>query len=271
MVARRPTAAIASRAARGAASIARIAPGIAVLAVLAAATAAAPAAAVERTLNEVWPEIDVYVRLDEHWRAMAFGAITRAADTGVSTETVFGVSLDYFPSELPPAWVRSFPGVEQYWGLMTRIGYNHVAASNPAGPGEERGVLEATVRSRPMWYDVVVSNRSRLDLRWIDGDFSWRGRNRTRIEQTWALPVFSAPSIPVGPVSRMFRSATPYLMAEFFWDSRYAQWSRQYYQVGVELETARNRSIEFFVARQYDVRVSGSQLTAAGITLSFRY
>ena len=47
--------------------------------------------------------------------------------------------------------------------------------------------------------------------------------------------------------------------------------SREYYQIGVELETQRNRSIDFFVARQYDVRTAGSRLTAAGITLSFRY
>jgi hypothetical protein len=237
----------------------------------AAVVAAAPAGALERTLTEVWPEIDVYYRLDEHWRATAFGAVTRAADTGVSTETVFGVSLDYFPTELPPAWVRTFPGVEQYWGLMTRLGYNHVAASNPSGPGEERGVVEATLRSRPLWREVVVANRSRVDLRWIDGDYSWRGRNRTRIERTWALPVIEGMPFADRPIGRTFRSATPYLMAEFFWDSRYAQWSRRYYQLGVELETSRNRSIEFFVARQYDIRASGAQLTAAGITLSFRY
>lgn len=230
-----------------------------------------PAGAVERTLNEVWPEVDVYVRLDEHWRAMAFGAVTRAADTGISTETVLGVSLDYFASELPPAWVSRFPGIEQYWGVMTRIGYNHVIASNPAGPGEDRVVLEATLRSKPLWRDVVLANRSRLDLRWIEGDFSWRGRNRTRIERTWALPAFGAGSILEGPVRQSFRSATPYLMAEFFWDSRYAQWSREYYQAGVEFETARNRSIDVFFARQNDVRASGARLTAAGISMTFRY
>jgi hypothetical protein len=47
--------------------------------------------------------------------------------------------------------------------------------------------------------------------------------------------------------------------------------SREIYQIGVELETQRNRSIDFFVARQYDVRAAGSRLTAAGISLAFRY
>jgi len=86
-----------------------------------------------------------------------------------------------------------------------------------------------------------------------------------------ATHVLGMPSIQEGPIRQSLRSATPYLMAEFFWDSRYRQLSREYYQVGVEFETQRNRSIDFFVARQYDVRAAGSRLTAAGISLSFRY
>jgi len=246
--------------------------GVAVLMVLWSATmAGSPAMAVESSVSEVWPEVDIYFQFNERWRAMAFFAVTRAADTGVSTETVLGINLDYFTSDLPPAWGRIFPGIEQYWGLMMRIGYNHVTVSNPAGPGEDRLVLEVTARSKPVWFDIVVANRTRADLRWIDNEFSWRGRNRTRIERTWILPVLDMTSIPEGPIRQSLRSATPYLMAEFFWDSRYRQLSREYYQVGVELETHRNRSIDFFVARQYDVRAAGSRLTAAGITLSFRY
>jgi hypothetical protein len=60
-------------------------------------------------------------------------------------------------------------------------------------------------------------------------------------------------------------------MAEFFWDSRYDQLSREYDQVGVEFETHRNRAVDCFLTRQYDVRAAGSRLTAAGIALSFRY
>jgi hypothetical protein len=40
---------------------------------------------------------------------MVFGAVTRAADTGVSTETVLGVNLDDFTADMPPAWGRNFP------------------------------------------------------------------------------------------------------------------------------------------------------------------
>jgi hypothetical protein len=245
---------------------------MAALLVLAGAiSAVSPAAAAESSVNEIWPEVDVYVRLDDRWRAMVFGAVTRAADTGVSTETVLGVNLDYFTADLPPAWVRNFPGIEQYWGLMMRIGYNHVIVNNPTGPAEDRGVIEVTARSQPFWYDIVVSNRTRADLRWIDNEFSWRGRNRTRVERTWTVPVLGVPWIIEGPIRKSVRSATPYFMAEFFWDSRYDQLTREYYQVGVEFETHRNRSVDFFVARQYDVRAAGSRLTAAGIALSFRY
>jgi hypothetical protein len=231
-----------------------------------------PGRAVERTVNEVWPEIDVYIRLDEHWRVALTGAVTRAAETGVSTETVLGVNLDYFHTALPPAWVRVFPGVEQFWGFTTRIGYNRVIATNPSGPPEDRGVLEATVRSKPLWFDIVLANRNRLDLRLIDDEYSWRGRNRTRIERTWTPPAWIAASRKEGAGGwRPFRSLTPYTMAEFFWDSRTADWSREVYQLGVEFETPRGHSVDLFVVRQYDTRTAGARLTAAGIAVSLRY
>jgi hypothetical protein len=202
------------------------------------------------------------------------GAVTRAAETGVSTETTFGMNLDYFHTALPPSFVKAFPGVEQYWGLTTRVGYNRVASTSPSSPSEDRGVLEATVRSKPVWLDIVLANRVRADLRSTDEGFSWRGRNRTRIERTWALPGWTLPPAKAMAERQLWpvwRSATPYAMAEFFWDSRFSAWSREYYQVGVEFETSRSHSVDLFVARQYDIRAAGSRITAGGIALSFRY
>ena len=66
-------------------------------------------------------------------------------------------------------------------------------------------------------------------------------------------------------------AATPYLMAEFFWDSRYSDWTREFYQVGVEFETHKGHSWDFFVARQNDARTTGSRITVGGIALAFRY
>lgn len=232
---------------------------------------AGPTQAADRSLAQFWPEVDVYFRVGNHWRVLLMGSVTRAADTGVSTETTLGVNLDYFHTALPPAWVNAFPGVEEYWGLTTRVGYNRIVATNPSGSPEDRGVVEATVRSKPVWYDIVLANRVRADLRWIDDAFSWRGRNRTRIERSWALPVWTAPLNLERPIWQTWRSATPYLMAEFFWDSRYSDWTREFYQVGVEFETHKGHSWDFFVARQNDVRTTGSRITVGGIALAFRY
>jgi hypothetical protein len=83
---------------------------------------------------------------------------------------------------------------------------------------EHRGVLEATLRYLPV-ARLVLIDRNRLDLRDVNGERSWRYRNRSRLER----------DIPLGP-----RVATPYLMAEFFYDSRYDEWNRQRYFVGIE-------------------------------------
>jgi hypothetical protein len=66
-------------------------------------------------------------------------------------------------------------------------------------------------------------------------------------------------------------AATPYGMAEFHWDSRYSAWSRRFFQVGVEFELARDRSVDVYLATQDDRRTAGSELRALGVALTFRY
>jgi hypothetical protein len=240
---------------------------------LALAGAPAPARAAERTLTEFWPELDVFVKLGEETRLFLLGTITRAAETGTSTEGTIGAHLDWFPAGLPTRLLEIAPGMEGRWSVWTRIGYQHINAWNGTTPSEDRGVLEATLRSEPLWQAIRVANRSRLDLRASGGENSWRYRNRSRIERTWALRGDGARTdallayLPSG----MFSAATPYYMIEFFWDSRDSDWSRRYQQYGVEFEMARDRTIDLFLARQDDLRQAGSKIQIGGVALTLRF
>jgi len=232
-----------------------------------------PARAAERTLTEFWPEVDVFVKLSEETRLFLLGTITRAAETGTSTEGTLGAHLDWFPAGLPSRLLEIAPGMEGRWSVWTRIGYQHINAWNSTTPSEDRGVLEATLRSEPLWQSIRVANRSRLDLRAVGGETSWRYRNRSRIERTWALRGGDARTdallsfLPPG----MFSAATPYWMIEFFWDSRDSAWSRRYQQCGVEFELAGNRTIDVFLARQDDLRQAGSKIQIGGVALTLRF
>jgi hypothetical protein len=232
-----------------------------------------PARAVERTVSEFWPELDVFVKLGDRTRLFLLGTFTRAAETGTSTEGTLGAHLDWFPAGLPTRLLEIAPGMEGRWSLWTRIGYQHVNAWNSATPSEDRGVLEATLRSEPLWQSIRLANRSRLDLRAVGGETSWRYRNRSRIERTWALRGDDARTdallsyLPPG----MFSAATPYWMIEFFWDSRDGAWSRRYQQFGLEFEMARERTIDVFLARQDDLRLAGSKILVSGVALTLRF
>jgi hypothetical protein len=243
----------------------------AVLTALALATG--PAAAGDRTLTEFWPEIDVFVQLNDRMRLLLLGAVTRAAETGTSTESTLGVHLDYFPEGLPTRLLEIAPGMEGRWSIWTRIGYQQIGAWTDARPSESRVLLEATLRSEPLWGAIRLSNRVRLDLRAIGSDTSWRFRNRSRIERTWTLNSASGPTaavlsmLPAGTLS----AVTPYAMIEFFWDDRVSAWSRRFEQFGAEFDMAKNRSLDLYVARQDDLRATGSKLWIGGVALTLRY
>ena len=62
-----------------------------------------------------------------------------------------------------------------------RIGYRYLHNAGD-DPDENRGVLEVTPRY-PLVRGVLVSNRNRIDFRFIEGEYSWRYRNRLSLER----------------------------------------------------------------------------------------
>lgn len=79
--------------------------------------------------------------------------------------------------------------------------------------------------------------RNRLELRWIDGDFSWRDRLRLWIEREFHI----------GRVTLV-----PYGSAEPFWDSRYDAFTRVRYQLGTVVPITRWFALEVNYTRDRD-------------------
>ena len=240
---------------------------------LALVLVAGSANAAERTLAEFWPELDVFVKLDDQTRLFLLGTITRAAETGTSTESTLGAHLDWFPATLPSRLLEIAPGMGGRWSVWTRIGIQHIAVSNGTSPSEERLIVEGTLRSAPLWQSIRIANRIRFDLRAIGDETSWRFRDRLRIERTWAVPRNAASSTELWSrlPTDMFSAFTPYGMIEVFWDSRYEAWSRRFEQIGVEFDLAPDRSFDLFLARQTDLRQRGPTLQIGGVALTFRF
>jgi Protein of unknown function (DUF2490) len=134
-----------------------------------------------------------------------------------------------------------------------RLGYRYGWNLNDPSEYEEHRILfEATARY-PLVEHLMLINRNRLDVRNLNGEWSWRYRNRTRLER----------EIPLGS-----RAATPYAMVEFFYDDRYDVWNRQRYCAGIEWPVGGKSIIDTYYCRQDDSRSTIAHVNAFGLALS---
>jgi hypothetical protein len=125
--------------------------------------------------EQVWPEIDAFVKLNDRMRF--FFLATTVKETRVSTEGEFGPNFDFYLSPLSKQRMlnKIHPDESKNQRLMLRVGYRYIHPYTGNTSNENRIVLEATGRHL-LWGGVLVSDRNRLDLRFRDEGYSWRNR-----------------------------------------------------------------------------------------------
>jgi len=207
--------------------------------------AAGPAAA---QTTPVWPEVDTYVRLND--RARLLFVATTVQEERETTEGEFGANVDlhFKPIRRDPRLLFRLDDSKNRV-LAVRIGYRYLP-SYTGGAAEDRGVLEATARFplTAVFGDLLLSDRSRMDFRFIDGAYSWRYRNRLSMEKELSL----------GPVR-----VNPYARFEGYYDSRYAKWSRTELMLGASFPVTRRWELEGYLDAQHDTGGSANRTTRA--------
>ena len=210
------------------------------------------------TRKEVWPEIDVYINIKPKVRLYLLGTISKSVEDGElfnaqSYEAQVGAHVDYIPSK----------------HLILRTGYRYGTAVGDSDDGfrEHRLLAEQTLR-KMLPGDFLLSDRNRQDFRFLNGDFSFRYRNRVTIERE--LPLFES------------RNITPYVSGEVFYDTRFGVWNRNRWAVGVQHSLMRGpllkmvlpkRQIilDLYFMRQNDSRSSSPHVNAFGASLAFHF
>jgi Protein of unknown function (DUF2490) len=227
--------------------------GLALVATLMVLASAVPARARDdSTRDEFWPEVDAYVGLGEGSRLFFLASVTRNREDDV-LEGMVGGHVDFVLKPILRASLHDSPDVFKRRYLAFRAGYRYAWDLQDNGSyREHRGVLEVTART-PSLRGFVFMNRNRLDLREVEGEGSWRYRNRTRVERDLALGA---------------RAATPYVMAEFFYDSRYHAWSRQRYFAGIEWPLGKMPILDTYYCRQNDSHSSVAHVNAFGLAIN---
>jgi len=206
----------------------------------------------EQTPKELWPEVGVYVPLDKEWRLYFLFNVTKSEETRENTEGQVGAHIDYTVNKR----------------LVLRAGYRFGFSLAETDPFKEhRPILEQTYREQ-LPLGILLSDRNRQDFRIVNGDFSFRYRNRLMLEREFLLPG---------------RSLTPYASVEVYHDSRFNVWNRNRLTAGVQIQlrkalpllsrvTPRKQVIlDVYYTKQNDSRSQPHHLHAIGVALGIHF
>ena len=210
------------------------------------------------TRNEFWPEIDVYINLKPKVRLYLLGTVSKSVEDGElrnaqGFEAQIGAHVDYLPNE----------------HVILRAGYRFgTSVGETAEPFKEHRLLTEQTLRKLLPGDLLLSDRNREDFRFVNGDFSFRYRNRVTLEREFHL--FKE------------RTVTPYVSGEMFYDTRYNTWNRNRLAVGVQtslrrgpirklLLPKRQIILDLYYMRQNDSRSDIQHVNGVGAALTFYF
>ena len=208
------------------------------------------------TRNELWPEVDVYINLKPKLRLFLLGTTSKSVEDGEilkadAFEAQFGAHLDYMPNK----------------HLTLRTGYRFGTSLGDSDDEfkEHRLLTEQTLHKSLPWR-MLLSDRNREDFRFVNGEFSFRYRNRVKLEKELEL--------------LRKRSIRPYIFGEGFYDTRYDVWNRTRFGGGVQIalkpgpfmKSPKNqRVLDLYYIRQHDTRSSTTHVNGFGVVLAFYF
>ena len=208
------------------------------------------------TQKDFWPEVDVYINLKPKVRLYFLGTVSKSVEDGEllnaqAYEAQIGAHVDYIPNE----------------HVILRTGYRFGSAvGSDSDPFKEHRFLTEQTLRKLLPGGLLLSDRNREDFRFLNGDFSFRYRNRVTVEREFHL--------------LKKRIITPYASGELFYDTRYDVWNRNRYAVGVQMSLRRSSILkmllpkrqiilDLYLMRQNDSRSDSPHVNALGAALVF--
>ena len=208
------------------------------------------------TASEFWPEVNVFINLGERSRLYAMYTATRQESLGTYADGQTGIYLDFWI--IPPfrGRVNSHVDLSRSKMLLVRSGYLFSRPKNNSGASTEHMLtMEATGRAH-LPASLLLSDRNRVDFRWLNGAFRWRYRNRLKLERTFRAGRFEF---------------TPYGHVEGFYSVDQKAWTRLRYAAGAEWTLTRRIVLEGYFLRQDDWRSSPRHVHAVGVVAQFYF
>src|SRR5215831_2134860 len=196
------------------------------------------------------PEVDAYTKIAPNIRFSFQAKETREA--GDPTQAAIGPSFDFYVKPLVRLEKISIFDPDEAKAQLFQLfaGFRYLAS--PTNPHTERLEVGLIVNF-PLHHKILFSDRNRMDLDWSRDVFTWRYRNRAKLQR----------AINIGP----YRPA-PYLGAEFFYLSQLQKWSTTALFAGCLLPLGKNYSLDAYYEHQNITRgPRNQQLNQLGLIL----
>src|SRR5262245_43569043 len=199
----------------------------------------ASAASAQSTSYQFWPELHVYWRPAEHQRT--FLQLNESTEReSEKQEGTIGLYQDYLKLPL----------------IYFRAGFRYTASLGDASYRESRIVGETTVAAYST-SAVRVLNRSHVEFRWVNSEYSYRLRDRVQVQRV--------PPDPKG------LALAPYGSFEAFYDSRYNTIARLEGRIGTEMHIYGPISADVYLARENNSRSEPKYVNALGLIGKLEY
>jgi Protein of unknown function (DUF2490) len=197
------------------------------------------AAIAQESASEVWPAVNIYWRPAEHYRTFVDLSASSERE-GAKRESTVGIYQDYL--RLPRAFVR--------------IGYGYTFSTRDDSYRESRLVGELNL-GRDLPRTLRLVNRLRGELRWVNGEQSYRVRDRIHLQR--------------GTRGILHPRLKPYGTVEAYYDSRYRTIARIGGKVGSDVRLTEHVGLDVYVARQDNSRTEPRHVNALGLTVTLSY
>ena len=202
--------------------------------------------------DQLWPELNLFVKTSEQSRLFFLGAGTRVRQGGY-TDGQLGAHLDMYFGPMFKHRAEKQPDAARSRLLSVRVGYlfGKTPKDSPEPFVEHAPIIEVS----PRYYlskSLLLTDRNRYDFRFVDGVYTPRYRNRFKLERTFQTGK---------------RSLTPYAHVEGFYDRRFDGFHRFRYTAGAEFQINRRFVLEGYYLRQQDTQADPRGLNVAGFVL----